>query len=149
VSLTILAPISGTILPLADVPDPVFAQGMMGPGLAIDPADEATQALAPVSGTVVKVHPHAAIIEADDGRGLLFHLGIDTVEMEGDSFTVHVTDGAEVTAGDVLITWSPAAVRARSLSPITPVVALQAATTALRPTGATAVKAGDHLFTWD
>ncbi len=98
-------PVAGTVVALADVPDAMFAQGTMGPGLAIDPAGDTVVAL-------------------DDGTELLIHIGIDTVGMEGDGFETLVKTGDHVEAGTPLIRFDPAKIRAAGLSPITPVIVL-------------------------
>ena len=79
----VLAPVPGRAVRMEEVPDPVFAQLMVGPGAAIDPPRGVVDAVAPVSGTVLKVLPHAFVILTADGLGILVHLGIDTVQLEG------------------------------------------------------------------
>ncbi|MBD3689699.1 PTS glucose transporter subunit IIA [Nanchangia anserum] len=121
----ILAPLSGTIHPLSDVPDPVFARGMVGPGLAIAPTGEGdVDAVAPLSGTIAKIHPHAFIVCAS-GVNVLVHLGLDTVKLDGEGFTVHAATGDEVEAGQPLITWNPRDIEARGLSAICPVIFME------------------------
>ena len=142
-SLTVRAPLAGTVVAIEDVPDPVFSGRLVGPGLAIDPdrdAGAAVTAVAPISGTLSKVHPHAYVVVAPGGRGVLVHLGLDTVELGGRGFTVHVVEGDRVAAGDPIVTWSPAAVEAGGRSPIVPVVALEAEEGAL-----TTARAGQTL----
>ncbi|MES6461709.1 PTS glucose transporter subunit IIA, partial [Cutibacterium acnes] len=79
----ISSPMAGDVHPLADVPDPVFAQGLVGPGVAIVPIGEAeVTVVAPIAGRIVKLHPHAFVIQAE-GFGVLVHLGIDTVQLDG------------------------------------------------------------------
>ena len=147
--LEVLSPVAGTVIDVADVPDPVFSGGLVGPGCAVvpDPAAGRT-AVAPLSGRVVKLHPHAFIIAADDGRAVLVHLGIDTVELRGDGFTLLVREGDEVVAGQPVAVWDPADVEAGGRSPIVPVVALDAAPNALtrRAAPGTAVTPADVLF---
>jgi len=149
--LTVLAPVAGTVIAMTDVPDPVFAGEIVGPGLAIDPTREGTStAIAPVTGTVMKLHPHAFVIQADEGRAALVHLGLDTVQLGGAGFTLHVAEGDAVQAGDAVVGWDPAQVEAGGRSPICPVVALQGdptAITALAEAGAS-VAAGDPLLEW-
>jgi sugar PTS system EIIA component len=149
--LTVLAPVAGTVIAMSDVPDPVFAGEIVGPGLAIDPSrDGRSTAIAPVAGTVMKLHPHAFVVQADAGRAALVHLGLDTVQLGGVGFTLHVAEGDTVQAGDAVVSWEPAQVEAGGRSPICPVVALQgesAAVTGLAPVGAT-VTAGDPLLEW-
>jgi len=149
--LTVLAPVAGTVVAMADVPDPVFAAEIVGPGLAIDPSREGTvQAIAPVSGTVVKLHAHAFVVQADEGRGALVHLGLDTVQLGGEGFTLHVAEGDTVTAGEPVVSWEPAKVEAGGRSPVCPVVALQGAPDAVSPlaTVGASVTAGDPLLEW-
>ncbi|MBE1874164.1 PTS glucose transporter subunit IIA [Myceligenerans pegani] len=126
-ALTVLSPVSGTAVAMTDVPDPVFADGMVGPGIAVDPAtDGATSvAVAPIDGTVMALHPHGFVVSDGARRAVLVHLGIDTVRLGGDGFTSHVAKGDSVRAGDHLISWSPADVVAGGLSPLVPVVALE------------------------
>lgn len=121
----VLAPVPGRAVRMEDVPDPVFAQLMVGPGAAIDPPRGVVDAVAPVSGTVLKVLPHAFVILTADGLGILVHLGIDTVQLDGQGFTVHVEKGAEVTAGQLMVTYDVPAVEAAGRNPIVPVVALE------------------------
>jgi len=110
---------------MEDVPDPIFAQSMVGPGAAIDPPRGVVEAVAPISGTVLKVLPHAYVIVTAGGVGILVHLGIDTVQLEGQGFTVHVEKGDEVTAGQLVVTYDVPAVEALGRNPIVPVVALE------------------------
>lgn len=149
--LTVLAPVAGVVLAMADVPDPVFAGEIVGPGLAIDPSRAGViTAIAPIDGKILKLHPHAYVIVADGTRGALVHLGIDTVQLAGAGFTLHVAEGDSVAAGDVVLSWDPAAVAAGGRSPICPVVALEGepeAVIGLVVPGAI-VRAGDPLFRW-
>lgn len=149
--LTVLAPVAGTVVAMADVPDPVFSAEMMGPGLAIDPVrDGAVVMVAPVAGRLVKLHPHAFVIEAAPGRGALVHLGMDTVELRGEGFTLLAAEGDVLEAGDDVVSWDPAQVEADGRSPICPVIALQGAPDDVSPladVGAT-VAAGDPLLEW-
>jgi glucose-specific phosphotransferase system IIA component len=149
--LTVLSPVAGTVLEMAEVPDPVFAGEIVGPGLALDPSrDGVVTAIAPVAGKVLKLHPHAYVIVAEGARGALVHLGLDTVQLGGQGFTLHVAEGDMVAAGDVVVSWTPADVEAGGRSPICPVVALEGkpeAVTALVAVG-TLVRQGEPLFVW-
>ncbi|WP_448061217.1 PTS sugar transporter subunit IIA [Cellulomonas hominis] len=150
-TLRILSPVAGTVRPLAEVPDPVFAQEIVGPGLAVEPLLTQTQrVLAPVDGTVAAVHPHAFALEVPGGRAVLVHLGIDTVGLAGQGFTVHVSAGQTVSAGDRLLTWSPLDVHAAGLSTLCPVIALSAGPGTLEPLVAPGdtVAAGTPLLDW-
>lgn len=146
--LQVLAPVPGRAIDLADVPDPVFAGGMVGPGRAVDPDRGPLTAVAPVAGTVVKAHPHAFVIVTAEGRGLLVHLGIDTVELRGEGFELQVAEGAQVAAGQPVVRWDSAAVEAGGRSPCCPVVALDAAADALELGPAGPVHAAAELFGW-
>lgn len=119
---TIRAPVSGWIVPLDDVPDPVFAGRMVGDGVAIEPTSATV--VAPCDGTVAFVHPsgHAVTIRMDDGIELLIHVGLDTVELKGDGFTPLVAAGREVSTGDPLIEVDIDRVSRRARSLLTEVI---------------------------
>jgi len=97
---------------------------MVGYGAAVDPPREVIEAVAPVSGKILKLLPHAYIVVTPDNVGVLVHLGIDTVRLNGDGFTTHVSQGDDVTAGQVIITYDVASVEAKGLNPIVPVVVM-------------------------
>jgi PTS system, glucose subfamily, IIA component len=96
-------PLKGRIVPLSDVPDPVFAEKMMGDGFAIVP--ESNLVRSPVDGVVTYVFPthHAISLRADDGHDLLIHVGLETVSLKGFGFTKLVKDGDRVKRGDRLL----------------------------------------------
>ena len=96
-----LVPMSGEIIDLENVCDPVFAQKMMGDGFAIEPTDG--KVYAPFNGEIVSLFPHAYGIKADNGIEVLIHIGIDTVKLNGDGFDVKVEQGSKVKAGDLLV----------------------------------------------
>ncbi|MBP1820214.1 PTS glucose transporter subunit IIA [Mycobacterium sp. OAE908] len=121
---SVLAPVGGRAVPLQDVPDPVFSQGMVGYGAAVDPPRGVIEAVAPVSGKILKLLPHAYIVMTPDSVGVLVHLGIDTVRLNGEGFTTHVSQGDEVSAGQLVITYDVASVEAKGLNPIVPVVVM-------------------------
>jgi PTS system glucose-specific IIA component len=120
----VLAPVAGRAVPLADVPDPVFSQGMVGYGAAVDPPRGVIEAVAPVSGKLLKLMPHAYIIMTPDNVGVLVHLGLDTVALKGEGFTTHVNQGDDVVAGEVIVTYDVPSVEAKGLNPIVPVVVM-------------------------
>ncbi len=101
--IELVAPLAGWAMPLTEVPDPVFAEGMMGDGLAIEPLDDIV--CAPCAGTVTTIHAarHAVTLQADGDVALLIHIGIDSVTMAGEGFTALVEAGDRVAAGDPLI----------------------------------------------
>jgi glucose-specific phosphotransferase system IIA component len=118
----VLAPIEGRAVRLRDVPDDVFSQGMVGYGAAIDPPRRVVDAVAPVSGRIMKLLPHAYIVMTPENVGVLVHLGLDTVQLNGQGFTTHVKEGDTVTAGQVVTTFDVPSVEAAGLNPIVPVV---------------------------
>ncbi|MFC0862791.1 PTS glucose transporter subunit IIA [Sphaerimonospora cavernae] len=145
---TVLAPVAGAAIGLAAVSDLVFSQGMVGPGMAIDPERRSGEAVAPISGTIVKLHPHAYIVVGDDGKGVLVHLGIDTVQLRGEGFALLAAEGDRVLAGQPVVAWDPAAVEAGGRSPVCPVVALDAGDGMVGEVAEGRVDAGDPLFQW-
>lgn len=100
--ITVAAPMAGQVIPLADVPDPVFSSGKMGAGVGIVPSDGTVYA--PISGKVVVAMSsgHAYGIKGDDGVEVLVHVGIDTVNMKGEGFEMKVAKGDRVEAGQVM-----------------------------------------------
>ncbi|MFJ9697784.1 PTS glucose transporter subunit IIA [Kitasatospora sp. NPDC101183] len=147
---TVTSPLTGRVVGLANVPDPVFSGAMVGPGTAVDPVREPTEAVAPVDGVVVSMHPHAFVVVDAEGHGVLTHLGIDTVQLNGEGFELLVNKGDTVTRGQAVIKWNPAHVEAAGKSPISPIVALEATPDALgtvREDGE--AQAGDELFSWN
>ncbi|GMA42200.1 hypothetical protein GCM10025883_42450 [Mobilicoccus caccae] len=144
---TVLAPISGRVLPLSEVPDETFAKGMVGHGLAIDPPRSVVEAVAPVDGTVVQLWPHAYAIQTDDGVGVLVHLGLDTVQLRGQGFTTQVEQGARVRTGDLVIRYDVPTVAGTGRNPIVPVVVLEAKADGIRGDAHREVERLDELFT--
>lgn len=146
---TVTSPIAGRAIALAAVPDPVFSGAMVGPGMAIDPPREPLEAVSPVDGVIVSLHPHAFVVVDGDGHGVLTHLGIDTVQLNGEGFELLVNKGDTVARGQAIVRWNPAAVEEAGKSAVCPVIALEASAdslTGLRENGE--VKAGDQLFAW-
>ncbi|AVK64800.1 PTS beta-glucoside transporter subunit IIABC [Lactobacillus sp. CBA3606] len=117
------APVNGQLLALKAIDDPVFSQGLMGPGFGIEPQDG--QILAPVTGEVMLVAEtkHAIGIRTATGLEVLLHLGVDTVELRGAPYTVTVAMGAQVTAGQPLVTMDLAAIR-QAGKPVTVITVL-------------------------
>ena len=101
----------GQVIALEQVKDPVFAQKMMGDGFAVEPANG--NIVSPVTGTVSSIFPtkHALGLVTDSGLEVLVHIGLDTVSLEGKPFTVHVSEGQKVAAGDLLVTADLDAIR--------------------------------------
>ncbi|MFJ7130207.1 PTS glucose transporter subunit IIA [Streptomyces sp. NPDC098101] len=146
----VTSPLAGRAVGLAAVPDPVFSGAMVGPGTAIDPVREPSEAVSPVDGVIVSMHPHAFVVVDSEGRGVLTHLGIDTVQLNGEGFELLASKGDTVTRGQAVVRWNPAAVEAAGKSPISPVVALEAGAESLSDVAESGeLKAGDHLFGWN
>ncbi len=123
-STIVLAPVRGRAVPMGQVPDATFAQGIVGHGAAIDPPPEVVDAVAPISGTLLQMLPHAYIVVNAENVGVLVHLGLDTVQMKGEGFTAHVAKGDHVEAGQPVITYDVPAVIATGRNPIVPVVVM-------------------------
>ncbi len=124
VSTSVVAPVIGRVTALGDVPDATFAQGLVGHGVAIDPPRERVDAVAPVSGRLVKLWPHAYVILTDDNVGVLVHLGLDTVQLEGQGFETHAAEGDRVEVGETIVTADMAAIEESGRNPIVPVVVM-------------------------
>lgn len=149
--LGVLAPVAGHSIEIRDLPDPVFARGLVGPGLALRPRPGEQTALAPVTGTLVKLHPHAYVVRADDdGHGVLVHLGIDTVHMQGDGFTLQAHEQDHVEAGSAVVRWDPTYVESTGRSAICAVVVLDCDPAQVKPHAVDVdVEAADLLFEVD
>ena len=121
-TLKLVAPITGKLISLSEIPDPVFSQGMMGTGFGIEPTEG--KVVSPVNGKVISVFPtkHAVTLQAEDGTEILIHFGLDTTLLKGEGFTSHVADGQAVKAGDMLLTVDIEAIKDKVPSLSTPVV---------------------------
>ena len=116
------APIEGTAVALSDVPDPIFAAGKLGEGVAIEPTG--TTVVAPAAGKVAATYPsgHAVGLKLENGIELLIHVGLDTVNLDGKGFSVKVAKGDVVAAGDTLIEFDPEVIKEAGYPLITPVI---------------------------
>ncbi|MBY8827071.1 phosphoenolpyruvate--protein phosphotransferase [Hephaestia mangrovi] len=121
-TIEIISPLAGWATPLDAVPDPVFADRMLGDGLAIDPIEG--QLVAPGDGVVTTAHPagHAVTLTLDSGPVLLMHIGLDTVGLRGAGFTPRVTEGQRVARGDVLVAFDLDQLARTARSLVTPVI---------------------------
>jgi PTS system glucose-specific IIA component len=121
-AIDIISPLSGEIVNIEDVPDVVFAEKIVGDGIAIKPSGN--KMVAPVNGTIGKIFEtnHAFSIESNDGIELFVHFGIDTVELKGEGFTRIAEEGQEVKAGDTVIEFDLAFLEEKAKSTLTPVV---------------------------
>ncbi|QSX35660.1 PTS glucose transporter subunit IIA [Shewanella sedimentimangrovi] len=120
--IAILAPVSGEIFPIEKVPDVVFAEKIVGDGIAILPQGE--QILAPIDGTIGKIFEtnHAFSIESPQGLELFVHFGVGTVELRGNGFTRLAEEGQQVRAGDPILSFDLDYLREHADSLLTPVV---------------------------
>ncbi|MDT8859855.1 PTS glucose transporter subunit IIA [Alkalihalobacillus sp. MEB130] len=118
----VVAPITGKLVAIEDVPDPMFAQKMMGDGIAIEPT--IGRAVAPVSGEIVQVFPtkHAIGIKTLGGIEILLHIGLETVNMNGEGFTAYVKEGDKVKVGETLVEFDLDLIKDKATSTITPLV---------------------------
>lgn len=124
--ISIPAPLSGAVVPLSEINDLTFSQGILGQGCAIRP--NAQQVIAPVDGTISLMFEtgHAISIETVDGTELLIHVGLDTVMLKGEHFTPHCKTGDKVRAGDLLLEFNATAIRAAGYDTITPIIVCNA-----------------------
>ena len=109
----VTSPLSGRVIPMEEIPDQVFSQGVLGEGVGIEPTGNVV--VAPADATVCSVMEdsrHAVGLSLDNGAELLIHVGIDTVSMNGDGFQLHVKEGDRVHLGDRLITFDPEKIKA-------------------------------------
>ncbi len=120
--VSLLAPVTGVLVPIEQVPDPVFAGKMVGEGVSIDPLENVL--VAPCDGEVVHLHPslHALTIRSPEGLEVLTHIGLDTVRMRGEGFQVKVKVGDQVKAGDELIVFDLDMVATQAKSLLTQMV---------------------------
>ncbi|WP_300282826.1 PTS sugar transporter subunit IIA [Peptacetobacter sp.] len=102
-SIKLVSPIKGEIIPIEEVNDQTFASGMLGKGVGIKPTEG--KVLAPANGEITIMFPtkHAVSILTEDGAELLIHIGLDTVNLQGEHFTSHVEVGQKVKVGDLLV----------------------------------------------
>jgi len=121
-TLNIHAPLSGKLIPITEVDDPVFAEKMVGDGMAIEPSD--TIVRSPIEGKVTMVFDalHAIGIETAEGIELMIHVGLETVKLKGKGFKVHTKVGKKVKVGSKLLTLDLEYLKTNAKSIITPVV---------------------------
>ncbi len=148
--MQVLAPCPGRVFPITEVSDPVFAGEMVGPGIAIDPSPGRTTVVAPVAGTILKLHPHAFAMATAEGLGILVHLGINTVRLDGAGFELVATEGSTVAAGDPMVSWDPSGISGDDITTTVMVVVLdRPAGTVSSPVLGKDVTAGEPLFSVD
>lgn len=143
--LTLNAPLSGPLLALGNVPDDVFASGALGDGMAIDPLNDCLHA--PCDGVVIHVARtgHALTIRADNGAEMLLHIGIDTVELNGEGFALLVKEGARVSNGQALVRFDLDRIARQCKSLVSLIILTNGEHFELRPLAAKNVTHGDPL----
>ena len=116
------APMAGKAVPITEVPDPTFAEGMLGNGIAIEPAEGKVYAPCDATVDMMFTTGHAVSLVADCGAEILIHVGLETVSLEGKPFKVHAANGDKVKKGQLLIEVDLEEVKAAGLPTITPMV---------------------------
>lgn len=116
------SPASGTVVSLSEVPDPTFSKKMMGDGVAIKPSKGVI--VSPVHGEVMQIFPtkHAVGLKTVNGVEILIHIGIETVNMQGEGFKSYAKEGDKVAKGDKLIEFDMDLVNEKADSTITPII---------------------------
>ncbi|MDQ2764856.1 MAG: phosphoenolpyruvate--protein phosphotransferase [Pseudomonadota bacterium] len=148
--LRVVSPLQGWVGPLAELPDPAFAEGMVGDGVAIDPVGSILHA--PCAGTIVGIHRagHAITIRSDGGVEILCHIGIDTVELGGTGFSAQVVTGDHVDAGDPLVHFDLDTLARGATSLASPILVIDTHTFRVtRRTTGTRIAVGDWLMDID
>lgn len=123
---TVKSPVTGQVVALADVEDKVFSSGAMGKGIAVEPAIGEITAPADAEVKILFPTKHAIGLVTEDGTELLIHIGMNTVELEGNHFTAYINQGDKVKAGQKLISFDTEAIRAEGYSLLTPVIVTNA-----------------------
>ncbi|WP_145413699.1 beta-glucoside-specific PTS transporter subunit IIABC [Paenibacillus xylanexedens] len=144
----VFSPITGEVRPLSEVPDPAFAEEIMGKGFAIQPAEG--RVVSPINGTVFSLSKsgHAIGLVSDTGAEMLIHIGIDTVKLKGQFFSPKVQAGAKVSVGDVLMEFDREEIEKAGYTTITPVIITNMHQyTSIESAGRTTVKEQELLFT--
>ncbi|WP_437320145.1 phosphoenolpyruvate--protein phosphotransferase [Sorangium sp. So ce385] len=141
-SLTLLAPLSGPIVPIESVPDAVFADKIVGDGISIDPISQTL--LAPCDATVTQLHAarHAITLSAAAGVEIMIHVGIDTVGLKGEGFTARVSQGDRVSAGQALLEFDADLLLRKAPSLLTQIVVLSGETSAIVERASGVARAG-------
>ena len=144
--MTVMAPIDGTVIPLEQIPDETFATAILGPGCGIEPTGDTVYA--PFDGTITQVAStlHAIGITSDDGIELLIHVGMDTVDMKGQGFTVLVKENQKVSAGTPLLKVDLDAVRAAGHPTATAIIVTDGADDEVKMLAEGDVAPGTPLF---
>ncbi|MEY8462756.1 beta-glucoside-specific PTS transporter subunit IIABC [Streptococcus merionis] len=146
-SSVLASPLTGEVVALTDVKDPVFSSGAMGQGIAVEPS--VGEVVAPANATVSLLFPtnHAIGLQLDNGAELLIHIGMDTVELDGKGFTAHVKQGDRVTLGQPLVSFDISTIQEAGFPVTTPIIVTNTADFAsVTATATGAVTAGQDLL---
>jgi len=143
-TIAVASPFTGKVVPLEEVADDVFSQRVMGDGVAVLPSEG--RVVAPVAGTVGKLFEggHGFAIETPDGLQVLVHVGLETVHLKGDGFTVKTNEGDEVVAGDEMVTVDLDRMRELGIDMVSPVVVISGQDVTV--SSSDEVSAGDPLL---
>jgi len=138
------SPFTGRVVPLDDVDDEIFSGRVMGDGVAVFPA--ASDVVAPIAGRIEKLFKggHGLAIESNEGLQVLVHIGLETVKLKGDGFTVHAAEGDAVGAGDLMVTIDLDRMNELGIDLVSPVVVISGHEVSSPASGQ--VGAGDRLF---
>ncbi len=140
----ISSPFTGTLVSLDDVNDEVFSERVMGEGVAVKPSEG--RVVAPVTGTIAKLFEggHGFAIETSEGLQVLVHVGLETVHLKGDGFTVRASEGQEINAGDEIVVVNLERMNELNIDIVSPVVVISGEAATVTETKE--VKAGDPLL---
>lgn len=144
---TLQSPLTGNLVKLPDVPDPVFSSGMMGQGIAVEPT--IGKVVAPADAEVTTLFPtgHAIGLKTPSGAEILIHVGMDTVQMNGDGFKTHVQQGDSVKKGQLLIEFDIEKIKKAGYPIITPMlVTNSAAYKEIKPVEGASIKSGEDIL---
>ena len=122
VRVKVLAPIEGEVVPVSEVNDPTFSEEILGKGVAILPTGG--RVVSPINGVVSQMFEtgHAVSLVSDDGAEVLIHVGLDTIKLKGECFTIHAQNGDHVKIGDLLMEFDRAGIIAAGYDAITPII---------------------------
>ncbi|WP_295643989.1 PTS glucose transporter subunit IIA [uncultured Corynebacterium sp.] len=125
--VSVLSPLSGTVVGLRQVPDPIFAMGTVGAGLAVipDPDVEVVHIASPVDGLITRIMPHLFVVQPRSDVSLLVHLGVDTARLRGQGFDAKVSENSAVRQGQIISSYAPKEIGRMGFDPIVMVVAMQ------------------------
>jgi len=140
----VTSPFTGRVVSLDEVGDEVFSERVMGDGVAVRPASG--EVVAPLSGRIEKLFKggHGLAIEDDGGLQVLVHIGLETVKLKGDGFTVHANEGDPVSAGDLIVSVDLDRMNELEIDLVSPVVVISGHDVNNHASGE--VASGDRLF---